>query len=349
MPPTDSSHNYTPHAVLYLKLAFVCSTFYFTIAGATKLGILFMYHRIFYAKPVVRYQLLIVGGLVVGWWVGCTIATLTNCIPLDWSQVDETGDPSHCFDYNLFWVASGACEVLLDILILYIPVGVVVRMQLSPKQKFTVSGIFLLGGLYGLHQETRFRIRMEYTDNNQSVIITGIVRAVLGYVPGQRLPSYSRSEVWTVVHAGMSLVCASLPIFKPLVDRISRPRFIMRLSILPFLRRSGESIRSNPEELVIAADNHETANKGSDADKNNGLTRQSTPRNIEMDENYSSGCGEAARSRNTSVVFGGRNKSNSETTGKGRAQVMFLQLPEIESSGCTGPFNSVNSGRAEAW
>lgn len=150
---TDPSYNYTPNDIFYLKLAFISSVLYFTISGATKLGILFMYHRIFAVKSIVRYQLFTAGGLVIGWWVGCTIATLTNCIPLEWSWINSLADPRYCFDYNIFWMASGACEILLDVLILTLPIGAVVRMQLSLKQKLTVSGIFLLGGLYGLPNE----------------------------------------------------------------------------------------------------------------------------------------------------------------------------------------------------
>jgi hypothetical protein len=59
--------------------------------------------------------------------------------------------------------------------------------------------------------------------------VTGLVKVVLGYVPHSRVPSYSRTEVWTTVHAGMSIVCACLPIFKPLATRVGRSGFVSRL------------------------------------------------------------------------------------------------------------------------
>lgn len=145
---TDPDYVYTPNDIFYLKLAFVTSVLYFTIAGATKLGILFMYYRIFAVSRAFRYQLFVAGGLVISWWVGCTVATLTNCIPLEWSWINSLADPRYCFNYNIFWMASGACEILLDVLILTLPISVIVRIQLSRKQKLTISGIFLLGGLY---------------------------------------------------------------------------------------------------------------------------------------------------------------------------------------------------------
>jgi hypothetical protein len=62
-----------------------------------------------------------------------------------------------------------------------------------------------------------------------STIVTGLVRVVLGFRSGSRVPSYSNTEIWTTVHAGMSIVCASLPIFRPLMRRITFSAFVTRL------------------------------------------------------------------------------------------------------------------------
>jgi hypothetical protein len=145
---TDSTYIYTPGDHAYLKLAFSTSVLYFTIAYTTKQGILLMYNRIFSVSASFRYQLYLASFLVTGWWIGCTAATLTNCIPLKWSWLNSLADPEYCFDYNIFWMASGAVEIFLDAMILAIPISVVARMQLSLKRRLTIVGIFLLGGLY---------------------------------------------------------------------------------------------------------------------------------------------------------------------------------------------------------
>lgn len=72
-----------------------------------------------------------------------------------------------------------------------------------------------------------------FADILSSIIITGLVRVVLGYPKGKRVPSYSNAEVWTTVHAGMSIVCASLPIFRPLAGRIAASAFVTKISSLP--------------------------------------------------------------------------------------------------------------------
>ncbi len=138
-----------------MKFAFITSSLYFTVAGTTKLGILLMYHRIFAVSTAFRYQLFVVSGLAVGWWVGCTVAILMECLPLEWNWINALADSRHCFNHNIFRMATGICEIILDVLILIMPISVVVRMRLSRAQKLTVSGIFLLGGLYVLLSPTR--------------------------------------------------------------------------------------------------------------------------------------------------------------------------------------------------
>ncbi|KAF2107987.1 hypothetical protein BDV96DRAFT_672450 [Lophiotrema nucula] len=228
---TNTDYVYTSRDVFYLKLAFATSVFYFTIAGATKLGILLMYYRIFNISTSFRYQLFVTSGLVIGWWVGCTVATLTNCIPLKWSWINSFADLRYCFNYNDFWMASGACEVFLDVLILTMPVSVVIRMRLSLKRKLTVLGIFLLGGF---------------------TLVTGLIRVILGYPRGSRVPSYSNTEVWTTVHTGMEIVCASLPIFKPLVKRVAKSYLVTKISTLSVRRQKDEVARSSKETSMSA-------------------------------------------------------------------------------------------------
>lgn len=144
---TDPDYVYTEHDQFYLKLAFITSVLYFTISSTTKLGILLMYNRIFFVSRSFRVQLYVVSSLVVCFWIGCTAATLTNCIPLHWSWVNGLADPRYCFNYNIFWMAAGIGEIVLDMLILAMPISVVLRMTLSFRRKLVVGSIFFLGGL----------------------------------------------------------------------------------------------------------------------------------------------------------------------------------------------------------
>ncbi|MCJ1325120.1 hypothetical protein MMC10_001782 [Thelotrema lepadinum] len=236
---TDPNYVYTPEDVLYTKLSYISSVLYFTIAGSTKLGILLMYRRIFNVDRVFRQQLFVACTLVIGWWIGCTVATLTDCIPLEYTWINALDDPRYCFNFNIFWMASGVCEVLIDVVILALPIRAVYSLQLSRKKKATVACIFLLGGF---------------------VVITGLVKVVLGYVPGEREPSFSRTEVWTTVHTSVAIICASLPIYKPLVTRVARSSLVSKLAVFsPRYRQYGSSgwsasDRSGSQRLHVATE-----------------------------------------------------------------------------------------------
>ncbi len=81
--------------------------------------------------------------------------------------------------------------------------------------------------------------------------MTGIVRVAFSYVPDSRVPSFSNTEVWTLVHIGIAIICASLPIFNPLVKRISGSPFMIKISsILSLLKRNREGFQSSTEQLA---------------------------------------------------------------------------------------------------
>ncbi|XXG95567.1 hypothetical protein Hte_001832 [Hypoxylon texense] len=322
---TDPNYVYTPEDIFYLKLAFVTSVLYFTISGATKLGITFMYHRIFAVSTAFHYLTFIAGGLVMGWWVGCTVATLTNCIPLEWSWMNSLADPRYCFNYNIFWMASGACEIFLDVLILSLPIMVVVRMRLSLQQKLTVSGIFLLGGLYVFEPPPSSVQCLQPI----SIIITGLVRVILGYPSGKRVPSYSNTEVWTSVHTGMSIVCSCLPILKPLLNRISGSRFITKVSSVLSLRHSEGSLRQSPSRILLGP----SGDSGSGGNKNKGQMRISplvTIGGTAMPDSYF--YQQRVAYLGDDVNSTTRQERTPEMCREECEQGLFLQLPEIDIS-----------------
>lgn len=305
-----------------------------------------MYHRIFAVSRAFRYQLFVAGGLVLGWWVACTVATLTNCIPLEWSWINSLADPRYCFNYNIFWMASGACEIFLDVLILTLPISVVVRMHLSSKQKFTISGIFLLGGLYVFIITTRSSLSLLivyiYTNKLPSVIITGLVKVILGYPKGNRVPSYSNTEVWTSVHAGMAIVCASLPTFKPLVNRVSRSVFMVKISSLFSLQRGRESLRSNSDGQMNGSKEKVRESRGSDGNGINGHAKRSplvTIGGTEMDVGSFNQLAAVTYPERIAPNFRSQREPGQERSEEDHQRKSFPRLPQIKlSEGLELPF-----------
>lgn len=142
---TTETFDPAPH-ISYLKLSFVSTILYFAIVASTKISILLMYRRIFSVDPSFRLQSLILLGVVSAFWVATTVTTLLNCQPVKYNWLSLSSD-RYCINYNIFWMASGIVEVVIDALILALPVRMVSRLQMSRRRRFLLLLVFLLGGL----------------------------------------------------------------------------------------------------------------------------------------------------------------------------------------------------------
>ncbi|KAI9050312.1 hypothetical protein LZ554_005479 [Drepanopeziza brunnea f. sp. 'monogermtubi'] len=193
----DPDFNYHLH-VTYLKTSFTAAILYFSVVTSIKISILCMYRRIF---PVDGFfiQSQIMGALILVWWLVGSVLTTVSCLP--WRRFWE-GPPAggYCFNFNIYWMSMGAVELVIDTLLLILPVRMVLVLQLSRQQKILVVGIFALGSF---------------------VIVTGLVRVILGYKPGSQNVAFPRAELWSAVHIGTAIICACLPTLRPLIKRAS--------------------------------------------------------------------------------------------------------------------------------
>lgn len=134
-----------PHET-FLKLYFVCSILYFFLVMAIKISILLMYRRIFSVDPLFRLQSFLIGVFVVALWLAATITRIFFCRPIGYIWMGLNLE-RHCLPYDRFWIAVGVIDITVDIVILALPVRMVLKIQLSPKQKASITCLFLLGGL----------------------------------------------------------------------------------------------------------------------------------------------------------------------------------------------------------
>ena len=105
-----------------------------------------MYRRIFSVDPLFRLQSLLLGVFILAFWLATTMTRLFFCHPIGyiWMGLDLE---KHCLSYTSFWIAVGAIDILVDVILLTLPVRMVLKIQLSPKQKASLACLFLLGGL----------------------------------------------------------------------------------------------------------------------------------------------------------------------------------------------------------
>jgi len=191
---TSPTFNFAKETI-FLKSLFIYTPTYSTTVTACKISILCFYRRIFSVGSFPR-QSLIVGIVVVVWWMTSFIGTFTTCQPI--AELWNPLLPGNCFNFNAFFLAMTIIELFIDATILVLPVRMLTILQLSRRDKYTVGGIFLLGGF---------------------VIITGIIRIHFTYVPHSNFVSFTESALWIHIHVGTAIICACLPTFRPLIAK----------------------------------------------------------------------------------------------------------------------------------
>ncbi|KAK4203180.1 hypothetical protein QBC40DRAFT_194690, partial [Triangularia verruculosa] len=197
----DPDYVFTEADIKYTKIQFSNSVLYFLCTCITKISLLLLFQRIFGISRSFRFAIYGAEAVVVAFWISATVADCLNCIPLEWTWRNGHADPRYCINFNTFWLGTGIAEALIDVGILSLPVTMVSRLKLDRSKKWSVAGLFLLGGF---------------------VLFSGIAKVVLSYLPDSREPDFSAGALWTAVHLYTGILCANLSPCWPLFNRIAR-------------------------------------------------------------------------------------------------------------------------------
>ena len=138
---------FTRGDIMYLKMMYIIAVLYFFLAASTKLSILLMYNRLFSASRSFRRQLLVVIGLVAGWYLMATIGEMSMCNQLGYNWIRPHHKSSFCPNLNFFWMAMGLTEVMLDLVVLALPIPRIMGLQLSKGRRTSILAVFCLGGM----------------------------------------------------------------------------------------------------------------------------------------------------------------------------------------------------------
>ena len=111
---------------------------------AIKTSILLFYRRIFSIGQL-RKWISIVGVVVLIWFLADSLIFAFQCTPV--RKAWEIEIPGHCINPLLAIQVVQTFNVALDAVILALPISGVLRLQMSTSRKFSVTIMFLLGGL----------------------------------------------------------------------------------------------------------------------------------------------------------------------------------------------------------
>lgn len=170
-----------------------------------KLGVLFFYRRIFYHHKTFRIVNNILIVIITLWGLVFIFMEAFTC-----GADSHHGHPCAPQEWLVLWFAI--TDVLGDIAVLTLPYPCIRALQMSRREKFGLSAIFMLGTLS---------------------LLFGIVR--LGFVaktftiyfhPSKSATSHDRTppSFWTTVEVSIGLFAACLPPLGPLITRVPSPR-----------------------------------------------------------------------------------------------------------------------------
>ncbi len=89
------------------------------------------------------YRALLVTSIL--WIIGVTFGMIFQCQPIS-HYWDPLGHGT-CGNFPVFYLITGAIEVVIDAAILALPISPLLNLHLPLRTRLSLVGIFLLGGL----------------------------------------------------------------------------------------------------------------------------------------------------------------------------------------------------------
>ena len=97
--------------------------------------------------PAIRdwiyYLFLTLMALVAAYNLATAIALIAQCVPR--AKIWTPSLPGTCVDIAASTIASGAFNLLLDILIFLLPLYAISRLKLAPQRKWAIAAVFAIG------------------------------------------------------------------------------------------------------------------------------------------------------------------------------------------------------------
>ncbi|KAI4282372.1 MAG: hypothetical protein L6R35_005428, partial [Caloplaca aegaea] len=207
-----------------------------------KMSILILYLRLFAVNRTFRYVTWSMMFLVCGYLMANLLTQIFGCSPR--SKYWEPGTPGHCIDYTTAGLAYGSMNIVSDLLILILPIPLVWQLELSRREKVSISVIFMSG------------------------TITCVAAAVRYVYIVRENQADAKYFIWSLVEINIGVICSCMPAFRPFFARV-----LPRVSIHSLTGGSWRSKyrRKNPEpheegEVVemgryrsIVGDHHDSA------------------------------------------------------------------------------------------
>ncbi|MCJ1246920.1 hypothetical protein MMC30_004131 [Trapelia coarctata] len=181
----------------FVKIQWVSQLVFGCATTVIKLSILLLYYRIFPSRKF-KIAFMAVGGLNVAFFIAHTLSVLFSCAPISYNW-DKSIPGGHCINLNSLAYGITGAGFITDICIWLLPLPWLWGLQMKLPRKLAVIGIFCLGGLVCLASIIRLPLltKVNFIDATWTIVDPAI---------------------WLLVECNIGIVCACLPIMRPLLQ-----------------------------------------------------------------------------------------------------------------------------------
>ncbi|KAL9122552.1 MAG: hypothetical protein Q9187_000895 [Circinaria calcarea] len=187
------------------KYLVAISTLYFGGINIPKLAILAFYRRLF-SKKRIRLAIHLLAGCLIALTLSTVVTAFVACIPYA-ANWDPNIPGAVCINKEAFFIWGSIPNILSDIIMLILPMPVVWKLHTSTRLKIGLTITFAVGSLGLITSIVRFT-----TFFHKNSFVDGTWSAV-------------DLIIWTQIEAGIYLISACLPTYRPLLERIGTGRW----------------------------------------------------------------------------------------------------------------------------
>ncbi|PSN60889.1 hypothetical protein BS50DRAFT_505234 [Corynespora cassiicola Philippines] len=184
-----------------LKFLYFSITCYGIGLTFSKMAILLQYRCLFASKKS-RVVLYLVMGFVVAYGIASTCTAVFSCVPIDAFWYIQKKATARCLDQNAVFIAISSLNVFSNIVILCLPVGKVLSLDIPSTHRVALVYTLFIGVVICVIAAFRINALIEVSGHPED--------STWFSVPAAYLSS---------IEANLAIVCACVPVLGPLVAR----------------------------------------------------------------------------------------------------------------------------------
>ncbi|KAL4926651.1 uncharacterized protein BDV17DRAFT_293229 [Aspergillus undulatus] len=186
--------------VVTLKTILPLEALYGIVMSLVKTSIMVFYLNIFGTKRSFRVSVAITMTIVWLWAISVVLETLLLCRPLAFNW-DTTIPGGGCGNRNATYVVAGTLNLVTDLMVMALPIPHIWKLQLGVAKKIALSLVFCMGLFVSIISIVRLVALMaiDFNDITHSV---------------------QMGVLWTVTEPELAILCANMPVLKPVLSRM---------------------------------------------------------------------------------------------------------------------------------